>query len=52
MYHAFKMKNGVESKSRLEIANGHTNGNGFEAKTDVVSPTGIGFLYNEYDGKA
>jgi hypothetical protein len=46
-------KNGVESNGHVHIANGHTNGNGAESKTEEAAVSnGNGFRYNEYDGKA
>lgn len=44
-------KNGVESNDHVHNANG-PNGNGTEAKKEVVISIGNGFRYNEYDGKA
>ncbi|PMD15047.1 TauD-domain-containing protein [Hyaloscypha hepaticicola] len=45
-------KNGVESNDNVHNTNGHTNGNGTEAKKEVAILNGNGFTYNEYDGKA
>lgn len=45
-------KNGVESNYNVHNTNGHTNGNGTEAKKEVAILNGNGFTYNEYDGKA